>query len=775
MYVMLSGTVGFYSTVGARKVFIHTLGEQGSFGEIAMLWRTPRPFSVMARERCEIAELSREIFEDLVVCHSIHERDCVEKCLRNASSLDFLSAEQITRLADTVTKHYVPQGEPIVRQGDPGDAFFIVVAGECKVTISIGQDVQEHRRYYRGDVFGERALLNEHAIREASVIACTECEVLAMTRSKFERLVGPCSALQQVKYMSDPRECIARFFAEGNEHGPQGVCKESNSGKSTNWFAVYRPTSKDAIARMLSMTGVGKGLNVKGKSAKGNRLSGFVPFLQVSNNAHKTDVEKPNIEGWFQVFWKTRSARTEAEASIRATLEHDAPVKGVATGKDTPMMPIDKYLDVSGLMIPEAVVHYMFIHKPDLTHPPGWETGRVSEPAFMDMNLHVLRSTKTDPRVVLWQLDSDNPINPHGLLMAYAEISVKPVVSDFDTFLVGSRGMEYEPLTEEQVKLSHWALRHTKEILENPSPSSWTTRWLEVLKQAVQDGELTIETPKYGFGDATSYFVTTQIIEATRESGAVRHGAECFNFVFPQELDEEYLVIWDGFKVHDKAWEYMDEDVLREFLVARGKEGYAFPLNPVWLVRDIGWYEVFETLEANEETRRVAESWYPSALGIVDTVRSIHNDHPEGFSVCHNAPRKPGRRKTVHGDLSSCERVDLALEAVRKAATARKVRNAAKALSCLGLARRLSSMNRDMSSPRPSNVGHEDEPDFKRTPNTRLVPGNTLGTHVEGPPGFPGMAARTRSSASGLLGSDLSGHLLGIGGNDSGSRRPSFV
>eukprot|EP00913_Durusdinium_trenchii_P024467 g22969.t1 len=47
-------------------------------------------------------------------------------------------------------------------------------------------------------------------------------------------------------------------------------------------FAVYRPTSRDAIAKMLSGAAVGKGLNVKGKSAKLNRLSGFVPFLQIS-------------------------------------------------------------------------------------------------------------------------------------------------------------------------------------------------------------------------------------------------------------------------------------------------------------------------------------------------------------------------------------------------------------------------------------------------------------------------------------------------------------
>ena len=48
---------------------------------------------------------------------------------------------------------------------------------------------------------------------------------------------------------------------------------------------------------------------------------------------------------------------------------------------------------------------------------------------------------KTEPRVVLFQWDKTDPMNPLGLLIAYEEEKVVPVVSDFDTFLVGSKGM----------------------------------------------------------------------------------------------------------------------------------------------------------------------------------------------------------------------------------------------------------------------------------------------------------------------------------------------
>ena len=57
-----------------------------------------------------------------------------------------------------------------------------------------------------------------------------------------------------------------------------------------------------------------------------------------------------------------------------------------------------------------------------------------------------------------------------------------------------------------------------------------------------------IETPRYGFGDPTTNDIFEAAVKALFSTGAVRHGAECFNFHFPQELDTEFLVCWAGFQ-----------------------------------------------------------------------------------------------------------------------------------------------------------------------------------------------------------------------------------
>ena len=154
----------------------------------------------------------------------------------------------------------------------------------------------------------------------------------------------------------------------------------------------------------------------------------------------------------------------------------------------------------------------------------------------MDMNLHAVRDRSSSPSVVLYQFDLKEPMNALGLLMAYAQTSVKPVVSGHDMFTVGSRGMAYpQPLPPKQVELMNWALDHTTELLKSLTPGvyrrGWTDSWLRVLKTVASRGFYEQHELPLSFGDPTSCKLASDIIEQTSVCGAVtRHGAECFNF-----------------------------------------------------------------------------------------------------------------------------------------------------------------------------------------------------------------------------------------------------
>lgn len=300
---------------------------------------------------------------------------------------------------------------------------------------------------------------------------------------------------------------------------------------------------------------------------------------------------------------------------------------------------------VYGFNAPEPLVRQAYIINPDLSPVFGWETGRRSEPFSMDQNMHGVRGeTGKEPEIVLYQWDDMDVMNPRGLLIAYAEDYVKPVVSDFDTFLVASRGMTYDPIPDEQGKLMLWSLDHCEDILATPDHQSWTSRWIDVLRIEYERG-FHPNVPKYGYGDPTTYDMIHGVVQATKGCGAVRHGPECFNLGFPQELDDQFLVVWQDFP--ERPWAYYTEPELRAFLLDRVKDGYTFPINPLWPVRDPGWMAVLIAIKKSAEGKKVMGSWFCPSLKILDKMDALHAKYPNCFvqKVSMDKPEEDAKHK----------------------------------------------------------------------------------------------------------------------------------
>jgi hypothetical protein len=285
----------------------------------------------------------------------------------------------------------------------------------------------------------------------------------------------------------------------------------------------------------------------------------------------------------------------------------------------------------SGLDLPERLFWETFIMRQNISAVEDWETGRESEYAFQNSNLHTTRdgaAGKTDPRACVWQFDDQWCMNPRGLVMAYEELTVRPVCSDMDAFLIGSKGMKVDPLPPEQLEITKWSLDHIQEMLEGKF-SSWMGAWLQILeREAAAGNNIFSKVPKWGFGDAKTTELTKKLVEAVHISGAVRHGAECFNFSFPQDLDDEYLIIWDGFAA--LSWKNVNPKQLRKFLLDRANEGYAFPLNPKWIIADC-WHEVFDALMENAAGRESLQTWYTKPSGTLDRIEELRKRFPQGF------------------------------------------------------------------------------------------------------------------------------------------------
>lgn len=224
LFVIVSGEAEVWNDRAVPPQKIVTFSRGRVFGELAMLYNTPRSLSIYASEKgCVVAKLTRSVYQNLIVRHQMLVREKREQCLAASRYLDTLSDEQIAKLADTMEKREFAEAQEIIVQGEMGDELFILQSGEAAATVKTLEDVQEHLRYQEGDLFGERGLLFRSP-RAATVTALTDVDVLCLTRRRFNRLLGPLSLIQQQNYKTDPRKMIADFYRSGDKRGARGSC-----------------------------------------------------------------------------------------------------------------------------------------------------------------------------------------------------------------------------------------------------------------------------------------------------------------------------------------------------------------------------------------------------------------------------------------------------------------------------------------------------------------------------------------------------------------------
>jgi CRP-like cAMP-binding protein len=107
--------------------------------------------------------------------------------LSRVSLLASVPGEELMKIARRLEREEVPPGRQVVREGDAGERFYLVLSGIFAVS---QEDLGPRRVLQPGDYFGEVALAM-NVPRTASVRALTPAVVASCDRETFDELLRP--------------------------------------------------------------------------------------------------------------------------------------------------------------------------------------------------------------------------------------------------------------------------------------------------------------------------------------------------------------------------------------------------------------------------------------------------------------------------------------------------------------------------------------------------------------------------------------------------------
>jgi putative ABC transport system ATP-binding protein len=118
----------------------------------------------------------------------VQEAALICEFLKKCHLFAALTPRSLTYVADRTRLEMYAPGAVVIRQGDPGDKFYLIRSGSVRVSREDAAGQTTVNTLGRSDFFGETALLTGQR-RNATVIAAESLEVYSLSKNDFEAVV----------------------------------------------------------------------------------------------------------------------------------------------------------------------------------------------------------------------------------------------------------------------------------------------------------------------------------------------------------------------------------------------------------------------------------------------------------------------------------------------------------------------------------------------------------------------------------------------------------
>ena len=204
-YVVTAGELAAYiQAQGDDPVQEYRSGD--SFGELALMYNSPRATTINALTDSIIYSLERRAFRHLVMDHNSKSKHGLEQYLSTVPVLAALEPDQRITLANAAEMVDYDDGEYIIQIGERADALYLILSGEV---VCHRGDGSELMRLTTGRFFGESAVSEEpDAQRQANVVAVGPVRLAMLKASAFKQLMGSLQEVMNRNFNRKVLECV---------------------------------------------------------------------------------------------------------------------------------------------------------------------------------------------------------------------------------------------------------------------------------------------------------------------------------------------------------------------------------------------------------------------------------------------------------------------------------------------------------------------------------------------------------------------------------------
>jgi hypothetical protein len=140
------------------------------------------------------------------------------RVLRRLRLFAGMTDEQLERFAQFTEIQKAPLGSTIVKQGDRGDAMYLILEGALSVRLRVPGQVTNLATLTVGDFFGDIALF-DHGPRSADVVASAASLLLKISAASFDHLSREAPDLATPFLRALGKTLTARIRASNKHHG----------------------------------------------------------------------------------------------------------------------------------------------------------------------------------------------------------------------------------------------------------------------------------------------------------------------------------------------------------------------------------------------------------------------------------------------------------------------------------------------------------------------------------------------------------------------------